>query len=299
MRLAVSGQLLSRQKTLTEILDLLHGMGVDAVELWPQNLPGGDTPEAFQRYEQKDLTGAKQLLDARGMDVSCLTLGFGILGGCNEHGARYGTEALTGAVDAAAALGAPIVNCYLAGLTPNVFIEAVKPAAAYAAERGVTIVLENEAHDDSGPAANMRAIADAVDSPGFGLQYDPCNFYHANEEPYPAAYEITKPHIRYVHFKGGCHHDPANRPHDHRGGLMRGRDDAYIGYTFLPDGVFNVDGIVRRLVADGYDGFVTLEPHVDPNDALAYYEMEIPYVRELFARHGADVPARAKVEVPA
>ncbi|MCC6314433.1 MAG: TIM barrel protein [Thermomicrobiales bacterium] len=272
---------------MAEIVDMLQDLGVDAIELWPGNLPGGSTPAERERYETKDIAGVQALLAARGMAVSCTTLGFGVLAGCRDHGAAHGTAALEGAVDAAAALGAPIVNCYLAGLAPDLFVEAVKPAASYAAARGVTIVLENEAHDESGPAANMRAIADTVDSSGFGLQYDPCNFYHANEEPYPAAYETIKPHIRYVHLKGGCCYDPVNRPADHKGGLMRERDDAWIGYTYLPDGVVNVEGVVRRLAADGYDGYVTLEPHVDPADALAYYRIEVPYVRELLARHGA------------
>ena len=95
----------------------------------------------------------------------------------------------------------------------------------------MTIVLENEAHDDSGPAASVRAIVEAIGSPHFGTQYDPCNYYHANEEPYPAAYEIVKPYVRYVHLKGGCHYDPETRPRDKKGGTMRGSDDRYIGYT--------------------------------------------------------------------
>ena len=293
MRLAISGQLLARSHSLAEIVDILRSLGVDAVELWPQNLPGGDSPEEAQRYERKDIAGTRQLLRSCRMDVSCVTLGFHVLGGCREHGAAYGTEALNGAVEAAAALGAPIVNCYLAGIATELFVAAVAPAAARAAERGVTIVLENEAHDDSGPAANMRAIADAVGSPGFGLQYDPCNYYHANEEPYPAAYEATRPHIRSVHLKGGCHYDPAARPRDHKGGTMRGSEDRFIGYTFLPDGVVNADGVVRRLAADGYAGYVTLEPHVDPADALAYYEVEVPYVRGLLERYGAAATAEA------
>lgn len=295
MRLAISGQLLARSHSLAEIVDILRSLDVDAIELWPQNLPGGDTPEEGQRYERKDIAGARELLRARGMAVSCVTLGFNVLGGCREHGAGYGTEALHGAVTAAAALDAPIVNCYLAGIAPELFVAAVGPAAARAAALGVTIVLENEAHDDSGPAANMRAIADAVGSPGFGLQYDPCNFYHANEEPYPAAYETTKPHIRYVHLKGGCRYDPVARPDDHQGGLMRGSADAYIGYTSIADGAVNADGVLRRLARDGYSGYVTLEPHVPAERALDYYRIDIPYVRQRL-REAADAePVRTPV----
>lgn len=280
MRLGVSGQLLARTHTLSDIVDILQGLDVHAIELWPHNIPGGDTPEEEGRYERKAIAETRRLLADRGMEVACVTLGFGILGGCREHGAAYGTDALNGAVDAAAALGAPIVNCYLAGIAPELFVAAARPAAERAGEAGVTIVLENEAHDDSGPAESVRAIVAAVGSPHFGTQYDPCNYYHANEEPYPAAYETVKEHVRYVHLKGGCHYDPAARPRDHKGGLMRGSADRYIGYTAIPDGVVNADGVLRRLAQDGYGGYVTLEPHVPAEQALDYYRIDVPYVQE-------------------
>jgi sugar phosphate isomerase/epimerase len=281
MRLAISGQLLAGKRTLGEICALFRALNVDAIELWPANIPGGETPEERGRYERKDIAGARQILEDNSMTVACVTLGFRILARCAEDGPAYGTDALKGAVDAAASLGAPIVNCYLAGLEPEVFVAAARPAAEYAGTAGVTIVLENEAHDDSGPAASVRAIVEAVSSPHFGTQYDPCNYYHANEEPFPAAYEIIKDHIRYVHLKGGCHYDPTALPEDHKGGTLRGSDDRYIAYTALPDGVVNVDGVLRRLARDGYAGYVTLEPHVPAELAETYYRIDVPYVRDL------------------
>ena len=280
MRLAVSGQLLSRTHTLSEIIDILQTFEVDAMELWPRNVPGGEGDEEEQRYERKDVAGTARLLAARGMSAACVTLGFDILGRCAERGTSYGTEALQGAVDAAAALGAPIVNCYLAGLSPALFVAAMQPAAEYAGTAGVTIVIENEAHDDSGPAASVRAIVEEVGSPHFGTQYDPCNYYHANEEPYPAAYETLKDAIRYVHLKGGCHYDPVNRPDDAKGGTMRGSAGRFIGYTAIADGAVNADGVLRRLAHDGYSGYVTLEPHVPPARAEELYRRDVPYVRE-------------------
>jgi sugar phosphate isomerase/epimerase len=280
VRLGVSGQLLSQTHSLSEIVDVLQSLDVDAIELWPRNVPGGTGPEEEQRYEKKDVAGTRRLLDERGMSVACVTLGFGILKKCEEAGPGYGTGALKGAVDAAAALGAPIVNCYLAGIAPELFVAAAQPAAEYAGSAGVTIVLENEAHDDSGPAASVRAIVEAIGSPHFGTQYDPCNYYHANEEPYPAAYEVVKPYVRYVHLKGGCLYDPELRPRDKQGGTMRGSTDRFIGYTSIPDGVVNADGVLRRLAQDGYTGYVTLEPHVNAEEALDYYRIDVPYVQE-------------------
>lgn len=280
MRLAITGQVLAKTHSLPHFLETVRSLDIDAVELWPGNLSGGETPEERDRYERKDLLGTRRVIESSGMTVACVTLGFGIMRGCTDRGPDYGAEALKGAVDAAAELGAPIVNCYLAGIAAELFVAAAQPAAEYAGDLGVTIVLENEAHDASGPSSSVRSIVDDIGSPHFGTQYDPCNYYQANEEAYPAAYEVIKDITRYVHLKGGCLYDAERRPRDHRGDTFRGSEHLYIGYTTISDGVVNVDGVLRRLADDGYDGFVTLEPHVPPEQAMASYRADVSYVRE-------------------
>jgi len=101
-------------------------------------------------------------------------------------GARY-TEALKGAVDAAVTLGAKLVNTYNVGIPLSIWGDAVKPAAGYAASKGVVITLENEAHDDSGLPENVAAVCERVGSPGLKTQYDPCNYFHGYVERYPHA----------------------------------------------------------------------------------------------------------------
>jgi sugar phosphate isomerase/epimerase len=281
VRPAISAQLLGKSRSLAQVLETVRSLGVDAVELWPQNLAGGETPEEQARYERKDVAAAGRTVESAGVTVACVTLGGGAIRRCAEEGPAVGTAALKGAVDAAAALGARLVNCYLAGIPPALFADAVRPAAAYAGRVGVTIVLENEAHDDSGTALGVRSIVEAVGSPHFGTLYDPCNYYQANEEPYPYAYEVLKDAVRYVHLKGGCRYAPEWRRQDHRGGALRGAEDRFIGYVALPDGAVNADGVVTRLRRDGYDGFVTLEPHLPAERLLECLAVEAPYLRRL------------------
>ena len=286
MKLAVNGQQLARTYSLPEALEILTSFGVDAIELWPANVGAKlgtalSTPEQAERWEGRDLEATAALLNSRGFSVACVTLGFWAAPVCfASGGASAFTEALCGAVDAAVALGSKLVNCYSTGIPLKLFAHAMRPAAAYAAERGVVITLENEAHDESGPPASVRKIADEIASPGFGTQYDPCNYYHSYVEPYPAAYEAIQPHIRYVHLKGGCRYD-AQQTGVHKGSLMRDSDRDHIGYVPLPEAAFPIEAIVRRLKKDGYSGFVTLEPHVSPAALLGFYEIEIPYLKEL------------------
>ena len=288
MRLAISGQLLSGTQPLERIVALFRALDVDAIELWPANvpLPAGtsESPDQAGRYEHRDVERTGRILADNGMTVACVTLGFRVLGRCAAEGAAFGTAALNGAVDAAVQLGAQVVNCYLAGLPPERFVAAVGPAAEYAGRRGVIIVLENEAHDDSGTAEGVRSIVAAVGSPHFGTLFDACNYYQAGEEAFPYAYEVLRQYVRYAHVKGGCRYRPALIPHARRGGTLRGAPDAHIGYVPIADGAVNVDGLIQRLARDGYAGFVALEPHVPPAEAEAYYRAEVPYIR---ARLGA------------
>lgn len=278
MQLAISGQLLSHSHDLASIIAIFRSLGVNAIELWPENISGGETKEERARYACKDLDGARTLLQASHMTVACVTLS-GVLRRALVEEPRYGTKALLETIDAATILGSTLVNCYLEGLTTDLFLEIVRPAVEYAARKQVTLVLENEAHDDSGSAEGVKAIVEKVNAPYFGTIYDPCNYYQAHEEPYPGAYETLKEHIRYVHLKGGCRYHPQRRPQDHRGGTLRGSEDAHIGYTTIQEGVANADGILHRLARDGYTGFITLEPHVSVEDALTYYQADVAYIR--------------------
>lgn len=60
-------------------------------------------------------------------------------------------------MDAAVKLEARLVNCCTAHINLALFLEAVRPAAEYAAARGVVITLENEAHDGDSPDPDYRA----------------------------------------------------------------------------------------------------------------------------------------------
>ncbi len=281
MKLAINGQQLSATHSLAEILDVLDGHGVNAIELWPWNIPGGGTPEEDERFEKRDVAGAARLLKQRGFECACVTLGFWAAPLCFAAGggARY-TEALMGAVAAAEALGAKLVNTYNVGIPLSIWAEAAKPAADHAASKDIVITLENEAHDESALPENVAAVCERIGSPGLATQYDPCNYYHAGLEPFPHAYEVIKKHIRYVHLKGGCRFNP-DIPGIHKGSTMRESTRDFIGYLPLPEAAFNVEAIVHALKRDGYQGWLTLEPHVASENVLGFYQKEIPYLRRL------------------
>ena len=48
------------------------------------------------------------------------------------------------------------------------------------------------------------AIMEHFQDEAFRTNLDAVNYFHASEEGFPAAYEILKPYIGYVHLKNAC-----------------------------------------------------------------------------------------------
>lgn len=293
MEIAISGQLLSGSFDLDSTLQTIAAYGVHTVELWPENLPGGTTQEERAGYRDRDLATTRRLLAEHGMSLACLTIASGMSRAYHTGGVAAATAALVDAVDAAAELASPRVNTYLAGLDPETFAQIVRPAARHAEPLGITLVLENEAHDDSGPASSVRAIIERIAMPNVGVLFDPCNFYQANDEPFPAAFEVLSDLIRYAHLKGGCHYRETLGLAHHRGGTLRDQPNRYLAYVAIEDSAFNPQAFLTALAATGYDGPITIEPHVPVAHATAFYDRDVAYLRDALARIPTAAPAVA------
>ena len=110
-------------------------------------------------------------------------------------------------------------------------------------------------------------LLEAVDSPAFTLIFDtgnPCfNYRQLGQKPYPLQsawefYSLCKPYITHIHIKDA---------------LALPREDGVRPtptFTFAGEGAGDVRAIMKDLLANGYDGGITMEPHVgyvfhDPN----------------------------------
>jgi len=283
MILGISGQALGTTRTLAEILELLRRLDVRWIELWPPNLEGGTA--AGRGFEHKDVGRAKEILREYGIGVACVTMPGAFVEEMVEDADAY-LAALKTAVDVAKALGAHLVNSYCFhwalghGADIGPFVQMLRPAADYAGDKGVALVLENEAHDASGTVEGMLRILEGVGSEAFKANFDPTNYYQAGEEPFPYAYRRLKDYIGYVHLKNGCLHDPAAHNEVGRGGTMpKLGGDQHIHYCPLPEGAANIEGLLTQLREDRYEGFCTLEPHVPPEHVERFYRVEVSYLR--------------------
>jgi sugar phosphate isomerase/epimerase len=113
--------------------------------------------------------------------------------------------------------------------------------ARRAAERGVTLMLENEKGIYGDTAARVLDMLETVNSPSLAHAFDPANYLEIGQ-PVDEAWEMLRSRVAHFHVK-----DYSLKTHKN-----------------VPAG--QGDGQIPRLIADavahGYDGFCVLEPHL-------------------------------------
>lgn len=283
MKLGISGQALGGVLPFADIVALGKQYGVTEYEIWPCNA-GADCD-----YAEGGLEDVKQVMREEGVRICCVTLGAGFSPEAAADPGRYAAWLLH-AVEAAAELGAPVVNHYCGALSPGdspdfPVLEQCWRAPLERAERlGVTLALENEAHDCTSTPEKMLRILEYFSHPNFKTNFDAVNYFHASCEGFPRAYEVLRPFIGYVHLKNACLYDPrAGQPEDNRGAPMSGLyAPAPIQYAPIPEGAVNIPGLLTRLEQDGeYTGVCTLEPHTTPEHVEEFYAEESAWLRGL------------------
>lgn len=289
MKLAISGEALGSTLSLAEIITVLKENHVTAIELWPENVPLLPGRELIHKrlYANRDIERAGQILAAAGIEVACVCFGAAFDEALAGNRELYAAE-LKRAVQAARILGAKVVNhyCYHVAMGPDyslaVLHQYYDQAIAEAERSGIYLALENEAHDITADPDQMKRIVEGMNSPHFRTNYDAANYYQAGFEGFPYGYERLKELLVHVHIKNACIYVPEHG-HDRlcRGEAMSGSSRGHdIYYPVASDGAVNVDGLVRRLIHDGYQGYCTLEPHTVPDKCLAYYRAETEYLYE-------------------
>ena len=113
--------------------------------------------------------------------------------------------------------------------------------ARVAADRGVTLLLENEKGIYGDTAARVRDVLDHVDSPALVHAFDPANYLEIGQD-IDAAWDLLRNRTGHIHVKD---YDPRTK-------------------AMVPagQGAGQIPRIIAEAVLDGFEGFCTLEPHL-------------------------------------
>ena len=129
---------------------------------------------------------------------------------------------------------------------PQVVVDTLAEAAGKAKDAGFQLLLENGGGSWADSARAAAEILRAVGSESLRLTWDPANVAYAMlaEEPVTEGYPLVKPFVGNVHVKDVTVAE---------GGPV---------WAMIGEGVLDWPDQFRRLQEDGYDGPLTLEPHL-------------------------------------
>lgn len=221
---------------------VLDGLGIRYLELrsaWGVNVLDLSDAQVAQ---------VRQVLDAHGIGVSSIGSPIG------KVNVRHDLDAHLARLDRAIAvaheLGAPYIRVfsfYLDADQPpgdhrDEVVRRMTELARRAEAGGVVLLHENEKRIFGDLPERVHDLVTAVDSPALRLAWDPANYVQCGVVPFPDAYRLLRPWTDYVQVKDAVLATGEVVP--------AGQGDGRLRET------------VRALADDGYDGFVSMEPHL-------------------------------------
>ena len=163
------------------------------------------------------------------------------------------------------------------GLTIDQGIElaadSINACLPYAEDRGITLIIENHYKDDFWEypefAQKMEVfcqLVDRINSPNFGVNYDPSNTYLAGEDPLEllkrVSHRVVTMHASDRYLKEGTLED-LRREESGPTGYARRLSHGEIG-----KGLNDYDAIFGELKRVGFDGWISIEDGVDGMEQL-------------------------------
>ena len=165
--------------------------------------------------------------------------------------------------------------------------DGIRACLPHAADRGVTLILENHYKDGYWQhpefAQRTDVFCDLVDAvgghPNFGVNYDPSNTILAGEDPLAllgrVKHRVVTMHASYRYLSEGTMED------------LR-REEDVVGYAKrlrhgeIGKGMNDYDAIFAELKGVGFDGWVSIEDGVDGIDQM---RRSVTFLRDKIARH--------------
>ena len=124
----------------------------------------------------------------------------------------------------------------------DIVIEKLRKFAAIAEKYDVILLHENEKDIYGDTGARCKVIFDALASPHFRAAFDFANFVQCGEDT-AECWELLRPYIEYIHIKDAVTTDKEN--------------------VLCGTGEGKIKELLTRAIRDeGYEGFLTLEPHL-------------------------------------
>lgn len=238
---------------IKEQFEALNKFGISFFE------PRGIDGKNISALTEEEMYALKMLMDEYGIEASSIGSPIGKIKITDEFEPHL--EVLKNVVKAAKILGTKFIRVFSFYHEENTewteeerieVFRRMKIMVDYAKEQDVILLHENEKDIYGDTADRCLELMKEFYGANFKAIFDPANFVQCKEDT-KRAYLLLKPYITYMHIKDALLEDESVVP------------------AGLGDG--NVEYILKDLFASGYEGFLSLEPHLGNFKGLADLEI--------------------------
>ncbi len=241
-------------------MDILESHGINHIEMRGVN---GKNVADLTIDEAKSI---KKELDARGFKISALSSPIGKQSITDDFGPHL--EKFKNTLEVAKILDTEYIRMFSFFIPkdtdPAVYRDEVmrrwKGFVKAAEGTGLVLLHENEKDIYGETPERCLDIIETMDSPNVKAIFDPANFVQCDVKNYPEAYEVLRDHTVYMHIK----------------------DAVYSDHHVVPSGYGdgNVKEILSELYKKGFEGFLSLEPHLGNFTGFAALEPDAAHLPE-------------------
>lgn len=228
---------------LDEQLEVMAGEGLKFLEL------RGVENRGILDFSDEDLSSIKEGLLARGFKISAIGSPIGKIGIRDDFEKHL--KDFEKVVKMAHYFNTKYIRVFSyytpKGEDPAKFrdevMERMKKKVDIAKKEDVILLNENEVGLFGNIASRCKDILETINSPHLRFTFDPANFVIENEKPYTLCYPLLEKYIEYVHIK----------------------DAKFAGEMIITPaggGDGEVEEVLKALKKRGYEGFLSLEPHL-------------------------------------
>ena len=274
----------TKTMTLFDWIELAGTLGVDGVEVYPG---------FFQSFEGNYLQRVKTQLVKHGLEVPmmCASPDFTTP---DARVRRAEIERQKQMIDVTAELGGNFCRVLSGQRRPGVSraegvrwtVESISSLLEHAASRKIVLNMENHYKDGywqypefAQDIEIFMEIIDQIDSPWFGLNYDPSNAIVAGQDPLEVLSamksRVVSMHASDRYLESGTLEDLNEQ--DGTSGYAQNLKHGVIGR-----GLNNYDKIFSMLKAEGFDGWISIEDGINGIDEL---RESVRFLRTKIAEH--------------
>ena len=280
--------------TVEQAIRLFHDIGLSGAEIVVQD---GYLSGISCACSIEELNAVKAAAEQNQMEICCLTPYNSYFNDLDEVLRMSEVNAIQTVIDACAYLGARYIRIYggnlQAGDTKNLaerrakLIESMRHLGDRAAEKGVTLVIENHFNTMAVSAKESVELIRDIQHPAVRILYDQANLSFTGNESYEEAIALQQSYVSYMHIKDlvfieGVKFKSSEVSHPEE-------SQRNVRTKIVGEGVIPWEKILKAVKACGYEGWLSLEYERrwhpgDIPDAAIGMKKSADYIRRILSQ---------------